>query len=148
MKKVICFVLLLLGVSLTAQERPAGPPHNDGPPHENENPEKHLERMKKDLKLSDQQVSQLREHFKKRKAEREAFKPKDGERPQPSERKAHHEERIKADEEAMKKILTPEQLKQWKEHREEGMKKKQEKKAKKKEKRQEKRQEKKKESKE
>ncbi|MFY7756919.1 MAG: Spy/CpxP family protein refolding chaperone [Flavobacterium stagni] len=143
MKKVICFVLLLLGVSLTAQERPAGPPPNDGPPHENENPEKHLERMKKDLKLSDQQVSQLREHFKKRKAEREAFKPKDGERPQPSERKAHHEARIKADEEAMKKILTPEQLKQWKEHREDGMKKKQEKKAKKKEKRKEKKKEKK-----
>ncbi|MFM2230548.1 MAG: hypothetical protein RL607_1806 [Bacteroidota bacterium] len=141
MKKVICFVLLLLGVSLTAQERPAGPPPNDGPPHENENPEKHLERMKKDLKLSDTQVTQLREHFKKRKAEREALKPREGERPKPEERKAQHEARKKADKEAIKKILTPEQFKQWKEHRPEGKKK--EKKAKKKEAREKKKEQKK-----
>ncbi|WP_051590658.1 Spy/CpxP family protein refolding chaperone [Flavobacterium daejeonense] len=120
MKKLIIAALLVVSVSTFAQEKQErsqrGDMRNMTP---EQRAERRVERMTKDLNLDAKQQEQLKQMYANEAKEREAMmadmkNKKDKSKEKAGDQRKGMQDRMKASEEKMKTILTPEQFTKWK----------------------------------
>lgn len=117
-KTVLILAVLVSGLSFAQQGKEGKEKFADRQEMRQERQEKRLEKMKEELGLSDQQTEQIKalhEEFRKERGEKREKMQKERaeiQKEREAKRKKMHE---KMDQE-MKKILTPEQFKKWKEN--------------------------------
>lgn len=129
MKKIFLTVAFGFAALTFAQQQQANPEMKkqnweDRKVKMQEKQQNHLEKMQKDLNLSEQQVKQIKDLQNKEFADREAnFKQKEAMR---AEKMKEMKAKKDTHDAEMKKILTPEQYQKWEKQRDENMQKRKE----------------------